>query len=94
MGDKQPVLRKTRFVCIADTHNASPGGAFKLPRGDVLIHAGDMTNQGSFKELQKTIRWIEEADYEAKIVIAGTVYLVLSPKAFEIDLHRKPRHYA
>jgi predicted phosphodiesterase len=71
MADKQPTMRKTRFVCVSDTHNASPDGAFKLPKGDVLIHAGDMTNQGSFKELQKTVKWIEESDFEAKIVVAG-----------------------
>lgn len=71
MADKQPATRRTRFVCISDTHNSSPNGAFKLPKGDVLIHAGDMTNQGSFKELQKTIKWIEDSDFEAKIVIAG-----------------------
>jgi len=36
-----------------------------------LIHAGDLTNQGSLSELQKTVSWLEEADFEAKIVIAG-----------------------
>jgi len=66
-----PTTRKTRFVCVSDTHNAGPGGAFKLPAGDCLIHCGDLTNQGSFKELEKTVKWLEEADYEAKIVIAG-----------------------
>jgi len=71
----EPTQRKTRFVCISDTHNASPAhGAFKLPRGDVLIHAGDMTNQGSLSELRKTVDWIEQADFEAKIVIAGIRY--------------------
>jgi predicted phosphodiesterase len=68
---EEPIMRRTRFVCVSDTHNALPNGAFKLPKGDVLIHAGDMTNQGSFKELQKTIKWIEEADFECKIIIAG-----------------------
>lgn len=63
--------RKTRFVCVSDTHNSCPGGGFQLPKGDVLIHAGDLTNQGSFKELKKAVDWIEEADFEAKIVIAG-----------------------
>jgi predicted phosphodiesterase len=66
-----PTMRRTRFVCISDTHNASPGGAFKLPRGDVLVHCGDLTNQGSFSELQKTIKWLEEADFEARIIVAG-----------------------
>jgi predicted phosphodiesterase len=64
-------MRRTRFVCISDTHNAAPGGPFKLPKGDVLIHAGDMTNQGSFKELQRAAKWIEEADFECKLIIAG-----------------------
>lgn len=66
------ILRQTRFVCVSDTHNASPlNGAFKLPRGDVLIHAGDLTNQGSLSELRRTVDWIEKADFEVKIVVAG-----------------------
>ena len=68
-----PAMRRTRFVCVSDTHNASPtNGAFKLPKGDVLIHAGDLTNQGSLSELRRTVEWLEGADFEAKIVIAGT----------------------
>ena len=38
-----------------------------------MIHAGDMTNQGSLSELSKTIDWIERADFEVKIVIAGAL---------------------
>ena len=65
-------MRKTRFVCLSDTHNARPAdGAFKLPKGDVLVHAGDLTRQGTFAELRKTLEWIDESDYEVKIVIAG-----------------------
>ena len=70
----KPTRQKTRIVCISDTHNASPvDGGFKLPKGDVLIHAGDMTNQGSLSELRRTVDWIERADFEAKIVIAGII---------------------
>ncbi|GAB7346427.1 hypothetical protein MBLNU457_5124t1 [Dothideomycetes sp. NU457] len=76
-----PRTRKTRIVCISDTHNASPAdGAFKLPPGDVLIHAGDLTNQGSLSELKKTVKWLEEADYKAKIVVAGNHDLNLDPE--------------
>lgn len=63
--------RKTRFVCVSDTHNQSPGGCFRLPQGDVLVHAGDLTNQGTLSELQKALKWIEDANFEQKIVIAG-----------------------
>ena len=66
------LTRKTRIVCISDTHNSSPkDGAWKLPQGDVLIHAGDFTNQGTFSEIQKFVQWIENVGFEAKIVIAG-----------------------
>ncbi|OAL53058.1 Metallo-dependent phosphatase, partial [Pyrenochaeta sp. DS3sAY3a] len=67
--------RKTRIVCISDTHNQTP----KLPAGDVLIHAGDLTNQGSLSELQKTVRWLERADFEVKIVVAGNHDITLDP---------------
>jgi predicted phosphodiesterase len=63
-----PQLRKTRIVCISDTHNQTP----KLPKGDVIIHAGDITNQGSYSELRKSVEWLEKTDFEVKIVIAGT----------------------
>jgi predicted phosphodiesterase len=85
-------MRKTRFVCVSDTHNATPNGPFKLPKGDVLIHAGDMTNQGTFSELKKTIKWIEEADFEAKIVIAGECERF--PRRAETDILRQSRYYA
>ncbi|KAF9882753.1 hypothetical protein FE257_005321 [Aspergillus nanangensis] len=66
------MLRKTRFVCVSDTHAYTPSEAgFKLPAGDVLIHAGDLTNHGSISELRKTMNWIAAADFEVKIVVCG-----------------------
>ena len=69
MGSASP--NKLRFVCISDTHNHAPGEGFTLPKGDVLIHAGDLTNQGSYLELKKAAQWLEKVDFEVKIVIAG-----------------------
>ncbi|CAI7589174.1 unnamed protein product [Penicillium pancosmium] len=64
--------RKTRFVCVSDTHGYTPSEAgFKLPAGDVLIHAGDLTNNGSMSELRRTMDWISKADFEIKIIVAG-----------------------
>ena len=60
-------LDRIRFVCISDTHNLTPN----LPSGDVLIHAGDLTNQGGLSELRKALEWIEGLDFQAKIVVAG-----------------------
>jgi predicted phosphodiesterase len=64
--------RKTRFVCVSDTHGYTPSEAgFKLPAGDVLIHAGDLTNKGSLSELRRTMEWISKADFEIKLIVAG-----------------------
>jgi Icc-related predicted phosphoesterase len=63
--------KKLRLVCLSDTHNAAPGEGYTLPRGDILIHAGDLTNQGSYAELEKAVAWIQKADFAVKIVVAG-----------------------
>ncbi|OGM47570.1 phosphoesterase [Aspergillus bombycis] len=47
----QPVKDPVSVVCISDTHNCQPS----LPEGDILIHAGDLTQSGSLKELQANI---------------------------------------
>ncbi|EME87269.1 uncharacterized protein MYCFIDRAFT_5438, partial [Pseudocercospora fijiensis CIRAD86] len=73
------ISKKLRIVCISDTHNAAPGQGFVLPKGDILIHAGDLTNQGSLSELQKAVSWISKADFAVKIVIAGNHDLSLDP---------------
>ncbi|KAJ4418658.1 hypothetical protein N0V82_005449 [Gnomoniopsis sp. IMI 355080] len=70
--------RRVRFVCISDTHNQT----LKLPKGDVLIHAGDLTNQGSLSELSKAVQWLEKADFEAKIVIAGNHDVTLDERFY------------
>ncbi|KAI5865257.1 Metallo-dependent phosphatase [Durotheca rogersii] len=71
--------RRTRFVCISDTHNCT----VKLPKGDVLVHCGDLTNQGSFQELKKQVAWLESADFECKIVVGGNHDLTLDAEFFE-----------
>ncbi|KAJ5774444.1 hypothetical protein N7457_009340 [Penicillium paradoxum] len=72
--------RKTRFVCVSDTHGYTPSEAgFKLPAGDVLIHAGDLTNNGSLKELRRTMDWISKADFEIKIIVGGNHDVTLDP---------------
>ena len=69
--------QKVRIVCISDTHNASPGQGYTLPEGDILIHAGDLTNNGLPSEIRKALAWLREANYEQKIVVAGNHDLAL-----------------
>ncbi|KAK4966149.1 hypothetical protein LTR42_011309 [Elasticomyces elasticus] len=60
-------------VCISDTHNTTPA----LPAGDILIHAGDLTQGGTKKELQAALDWLNAQPHEYKVVIAGNHELLL-----------------
>lgn len=62
-------------VCISDTHCTHPG----IPDGDVLLHAGDLTNQGTFAEIQAQLDWINAQPHRYKVVIAGNHDLLLDP---------------
>ena len=69
--------QKIRIVCISDTHNTAPGEGYTLPKGDILIHAGDLTNNGQPSELNKALEWIREEKYDVKVVVAGNHDLAL-----------------
>lgn len=56
-----------RVVCISDTHNRQP----LLPPGDILIHAGDLTENGSFDEIQAQLHWLSSQSHTHKIVVTG-----------------------
>ncbi|KAI5465246.1 Metallo-dependent phosphatase-like protein [Mariannaea sp. PMI_226] len=70
----QTIVKPVKIVCISDTHNSQPT---KIPKGDVLIHAGDLTQSGSFKELQQTIDWLRSQPHPHKIVVAGNHDMLL-----------------
>ena len=65
--DKPQAANAVSVVCISDTHNNQP----QLPVGDILIHAGDLTQSGTFEELQAALNWIQSQSHPHKIVIAG-----------------------
>lgn len=67
------MTRTVRIVCISDTHNSTP----PLPKGDVLIHAGDLTKQGTPLEIERQLAWLRQQPFEAKIVVAGNHDLAL-----------------
>ncbi|KAK4177087.1 Metallo-dependent phosphatase-like protein [Triangularia setosa] len=59
--------RPVQIVCVSDTHNHRP----LLPPGDILIHAGDLTENGSFDEVQAGLHWLSSQPHPHKILIAG-----------------------
>ena len=60
---------KLKCVAIADTHGMYRD--IKLPDGDVLIHAGDITMRGKLSELCDFNNWLGEQPHKHKIIIAG-----------------------
>jgi predicted phosphohydrolase len=60
---------KVRFVCISDTHGKTD--KLKIPKADVLLHAGDFTMHGWPDEIAKFNRFLATLDIKHKVVIAG-----------------------
>lgn len=58
-----------KLIAISDTHGMHE--LIKLPKGDILIHAGDITRTGNLKELIEFNTWLGTLDYNHKLVIAG-----------------------
>ena len=58
-----------KIVFIADTHGMHE--RIIVPDGDILVHAGDITNSGKLMEAVAFDRWIAKLPHEHKIVIAG-----------------------
>ncbi|CAI7583136.1 unnamed protein product [Penicillium glandicola] len=54
-------------VCISNTYKERS----RIPPGDILIHAGDLTSDGSLAELQITLNWLQAQPHHIKIVVAG-----------------------
>ena len=58
-----------RIVCISDTH----GHRIDLPKGDLLIHAGDLTSRGTIFQMQIALDWLASQANKFKdvLVICG-----------------------
>ncbi len=58
-----------KFVVIADSHGQHR--QLCLPKGDVIIHAGDVSRRGEENEIIDFLNWFSALDYRHKIFIAG-----------------------
>mmetsp|Transcript_47724 Transcript_47724/g.79180 ORF Transcript_47724/g.79180 Transcript_47724/m.79180 type:complete len:302 (-) Transcript_47724:22-927(-) len=70
-NNKQATKSRIRLVCTSDTHMHHD--RMKMPPGDCLIVAGDITNWRSTTEnLPRVLQWLKSlTQYEYKVVIAG-----------------------
>nr|OQO22404.1 hypothetical protein B0A51_12203 [Rachicladosporium sp. CCFEE 5018] len=69
---------KTSFLIISDTHNFEIASAEegcplaqKMPRVDVLLHCGDLTQVGGLSAYRKALELLGPIDAELKLVIPG-----------------------
>ena len=59
--------RPIRVVCISDTHDRTVA----VPDGDLLIHAGDLTNGGSAADVQRQVDWLDSLPHRHKVFVCG-----------------------
>ena len=61
-----------RLVCISDTHSLHHDMLHELPKGDVLVHAGDISNRGGQRDVTDFINWFKNlGGWDQKIFISG-----------------------
>jgi predicted phosphohydrolase len=58
-----------QIVAISDTHGQHAD--LRLPPGDVLIHAGDVSGRGKESEIVDFLQWFAAQPHPHKIMIAG-----------------------
>lgn len=58
------------FLCLSDTHGKHRL-LKNLPVADVIIHAGDISKDGSERSCVDFMNWFSKLDYKYKIFIAG-----------------------
>jgi len=75
-----------KIVAISDTHGLH--NQLQLPKGDLLLHAGDVANIGSKQDVIAFLNWFSQQDFKYKIFIAGNhdFYFERTPAAEIADL--------
>lgn len=58
-----------KIIAISDTHGQYRN--VKLPKGDVLVHAGDWDAHNSVARLLDFAKWLDDQNFKHKIIIAG-----------------------
>ncbi|CAJ2512347.1 Uu.00g053620.m01.CDS01 [Anthostomella pinea] len=72
-----------KVVCLSDTHDSivqrvpdglvsrKPQHTQRVPDGDLLIHCGDLTSDGTAASIQKQIDWLVSLPHQHKVLVCG-----------------------
>ena len=72
-----------KIVVIADTHGMHK--EVEVPEGDILVHAGDVTSDGSFKSFADFMKWFKDLPHKHKIFIGGNHDMVLDKQYSTVE---------
>jgi len=81
--------KKLKVCVISDTHTRHR--ELSVPEGDVLIHCGDFSNDGSHDEVSDFILWFESQPHPHKLVISGNHDVGLAHKLFAFKAGAKQK---
>ena len=78
-----------KFVIISDTH--AKHRELILPKGDIIIHAGDFCHFGGHEGMHDFFKWYPTLDFKIKILIAGNhdFFAAEFPEKFEAILPKE-----
>ncbi|KAI1640030.1 calcineurin-like phosphoesterase [Biscogniauxia mediterranea] len=62
--NRQPI----KIVFLSDTHESI---VENVPDGDLLIHCGDLVNDGTAASIQKQIDWLVSLPHQHKVLVCG-----------------------
>jgi hypothetical protein len=69
---RDPASAMVRLVVLSDTHGQHEQLTSQLPAGDILLHCGDFSDQGSIDDARSFVRWLSSlSQYAEKLVIDG-----------------------
>lgn len=79
-----------RIVAISDTHNMDLS-KLDLPAGDVLVHAGDLTNFGKLGEVAIGLGRLSNLPYDRILLVPGNHDLMFerSPHLIDMSAYKK-----
>lgn len=72
-----------RVICISDTHGRHQNITDLIPKGDLLIHAGDFTKWGAVDQIQDFCDWFAALPHRNKVLIAGNHDLTIDAKYYQ-----------
>lgn len=72
-----------KLVFFADSHNRHH--ELEIPEGDILIFGGDMTRNGTSKEILSFLKWFNNLPHQYKIIVAGNHDIGLDSNKGSID---------